>query len=214
MMKLYSYFRSSASYRVRIALELKGLSYEYVAVHLRRGEQSLAEFRAINPAGLVPALTDGGAILTQSTAIIEYLEENYPTPPLLPRDPLERARVRALAQTVACEMHPLNNLRVLQHLAREFSLKEDGTRKWYHHWLGLGFASFEAQLAGDPLSGRFCHRDQPGMADLYLVPQIYNAERFRFDLSPYPVTMRIAAECRKLEPFQRAEPERQPDAEP
>lgn len=213
MIKLYNYFRSSASYRVRIALELKGLPYEYVAVHLRRGEQSQNEFGRINPAGLVPALTDGGSILTQSTAIIEYLEERHPVPPLLPPDPLDRARVRALAQTVACEIHPLNNLRVLQYLGREFSLNEDDTRKWYHHWLGLGFAAFEAMLANDPRTGRFCHRDQPTMADLYLVPQIYNAERFRFDLSAYPVTTRIAAECRKLEPFQRAEPERQPDNE-
>lgn len=213
MIKLYNYFRSSASYRVRIALELKGLPYEYVAVHLRRGEQSLTEFRQINPAGLVPALTDGGSILTQSTAIIEYLDETRPAPPLLPSDPLERARVRALAQTVACEMHPLNNLRVLQHLGRELSLNEDETRKWYHHWLGLGFATLEAMLASDPRTGRFCHRDQPTMADLYLVPQVYNAERFRFDLSPYPMTRRVTAECRKLEPFQRAEPERQPDAE-
>ncbi|HUY17609.1 MAG TPA: maleylacetoacetate isomerase [Candidatus Binataceae bacterium] len=213
MMKLYSYFRSSASYRVRIALELKGLSYEYVAVHLRRGEQSMAEYREINPAGLVPALTDGGAILTQSTAIIEYLEESYPAPALLPADSIERARVRALAQTVACEMHPLNNLRVLQHLRREFALTEDDTGKWYHHWLGLGFAAFEAMLANDARTGRYCHGDQPTMADIYLVPQIYNAERFRFDLAPYPVTRRIVAQCRTLEAFQRAAPERQPDAE-
>jgi len=213
MIKLYSYFRSSASYRVRIALELKGLSCEYVAIHLRRAEQSSAEFLRINPAGLVPALTDGGAILTQSTAIIEYLEEAYPDPPLLPSAPLDRARVRALAQTVACEMHPLNNLRVLQHLGREYGLDEERTRKWYHHWLAPGFAALEAMLAGDPRTGRCCHRDTPTMADVYIVPQVYNAERFRFDLSPYPMVTRIAAACRELEAFKRAEPERQPDVE-
>jgi maleylpyruvate isomerase len=213
MIKLYSYFRSSASYRVRIALELKGLSYEYIAIHLRRGEQTSNEFRCINPSGLVPALTDNGSVLTQSTAIVEYLEETYPDPALMPSDPLDRARVRALAQTVACEMHPLNNLRVLQHLAREYGLDEERTREWYHHWLAPGFATIESMLATDERTGRYCHRDTPTIADLYIVPQVYNAERFRFDLSPYPTITRIVAECRRLEPFKRADPERQPDAE-
>ncbi|MGH7906244.1 MAG: maleylacetoacetate isomerase, partial [Candidatus Binataceae bacterium] len=202
-----------ASYRVRIALELKGLPYDYASVHLRRGEQLSADFRAINPQGLVPALIDNGATLTQSLAIIEYLEETHPQPPLLPSSAAERARVRALAQTVACEIHPLDNLKVLNYLRQEFSADDAKIRQWYHHWLREGFAALEPMLAQSHFTERFCHGDSPGMADICLVPQIANAERFRFDMSPYPLITRIGQSCLELEAFQRAAPERQPDAE-
>jgi maleylacetoacetate isomerase len=213
MVKLYSYFRSSASYRLRIALELKRLPYEYVAVHLGRGEQLGGEFRAINPAGLVPILTDNGTILSQSLAIIEYLDELRPEPPLLPGDPAERARVRALAQTVACDIHPLNNLRVLNHLRRQFGAGDGAVNTWYHHWLSEGFGPLERMLTSASGTGRFCHHDTPTVADICLVPQLANAERAHFDLSPYPTLVRIGDACRELDAFKRAAPENQPDAE-
>jgi maleylacetoacetate isomerase len=212
--KLYGYFRSSAAYRVRIALNLKGLAYEAVPVHLLRdgGEHHAAAYRALNPQELVPALEDEGRILTQSLAIIEYLDETHPEPPLLPADPAGRARVRALALQIACEIHPLNNLRVLQLLKRDFGLDDAATRRWYRHWIMVGFAALEASLSTPP-SRRFCHGDAPGLADICLVPQVFNARRFDCDLAPYPRLCAIDAECAALAPFAAAHPARQPDAE-
>ncbi len=214
-MKLYSYFRSSAAYRVRIALNLKGLAFDYLPVHLSRGggEQHGAEFRNVNPQALVPVLEEGGRLLSQSLAIMEYLDETRPDPPLLPGTPLERARVRALAQAIACEIHPLNNLRVLTYLTGSARLSDDAKNAWYHHWIAEGFHALEARLAGDPATGRFCHGDAPGLADCCLVPQVANARRFKCDLAPYPTLAAIDANCRALDSFQRAAPERQPDAE-
>lgn len=214
-MKLYGYFRSSAAYRVRIALALKGLACEYLPVHLTRGggEQRRAEFRQLNPQALVPVLEEGGHLLTQSLAIMEYLDETRPEPPLLPKTPLERARVRALAQAIACEIHPLNNTRVLNYLTGTAHLDEDAKNAWYRHWIAEGFHALEARLAGDPATGRFCHGATPGLADCCLVPQLYNARRFKCDLAPYPTLVAIDATCRALEAFERAAPERQPDAE-
>ena len=214
-MKLHSFFRSSAAYRVRIALSLKGLAYDYLPVHLSRGggEQRRPEFLKVNPQALVPVLEDGEHLLTQSLAIIEYLDETRPVPPLLPKTPPERARVRALAQAIACEIHPLNNLRVLNYLTGTAQLGEDAKNAWYHHWIAEGFQALEARLAGDRATGRFCHGDAPGLADCCLVPQVANARRFKCDLSPYPTIVAIDANCRALEAFQRALPERQPDAE-
>jgi maleylacetoacetate isomerase len=212
--KLYGYFRSSAAYRVRIALNLKGLAYEAVPVHLLRGggEQHAAAYRALNPQELVPALEDAGRVLTQSLAIIEYLDETHPEPPLLPADPAARARVRALALQIACEIHPLNNLRVLQVLKRDFGLDEAATRRWYRHWVTTGFGALEASLSTSP-SGRFCYGDAPGLADICLVPQLFNARRFDCDLAPYPRICAIDAACAALAPFAAAHPARQPDAE-
>ncbi len=214
-MKLYSYFRSSASYRVRIALNLKGLTYEYVAVHLTRngGEQFGAEYRSMNPQALVPVLQDGSHALTQSLAIIEYLDEIHPQPPLLPRDPVERARVRALALNIACEIHPLNNLRVLQYLTGKLGLTEEVKNQWYHHWIALGFQALETQLANSQETGKFCHGDTPTLADCCLIPQLTNARRFKGDVSAYPTLLRIERNCNELPAFQRAAPDRQPDAE-
>lgn len=215
-MKLYNYFRSSASYRVRIALNLKGLSYEYVSVHLTRGggEQFKEQYRALNPQSLVPVLEDGEHALTQSLAIIEYLEETHPTPPLLPAAPLERARVRALAQLVACEIHPLNNLRVLGYLTGKLGVSDDAKTQWYHHWVALGLQALEAQVASHPNTGKFCHGDTPTLADCCLVPQLANARRFNCPLSDYPTLLRIEENCNALSAFQKASPARQPDAEP
>jgi maleylacetoacetate isomerase len=214
-MKLYSFFRSSAAYRVRIALNLKGLSYEYLPVHLSRngGEQRRPDYRRLNPQALVPVLEDGERALTQSLAIMEYLDETRPGPPILPKTPAERARVRALAQAIACEIHPLNNLRVLNYLTGAAQFTEDARNAWYRHWIAEGFAALEASLAGDPATGRFCHGDVPGLADCCLVPQVFNARRFKCDLAPYPTLVAIDGNCRALEAFQRAAPERQPDAE-
>ena len=212
MLKLYTYFRSSAAFRVRIALNLKGLAYDPVLVHLPRGEHLLPAFRAINPAAAVPALrVEGGIVLTQSLAIIEYLEEAHPAPPLLPRDAKGRARVRSLSLLIACEIHPLNNLRTLQHLKRTLGQSEDQVNAWYRHWVADGLAKFEADVRAG--SGRYCHGDVPTMADCCLAPQIFNAQRYQCDLAPYPVTMRIFEECMKLEAFDRAQPSKQPDAE-
>lgn len=214
-MKLYTYFRSSAAYRVRIALNLKGLAYEAVPVHLLRGggEQLAAPYRAVNPAGLVPALEDNGIVLTQSLAIIEYLEEVHPLVPLLPQDAVGRARVRALAQTIACDTHPLMNLRVLKHLKGPMGLSEEQKMDWYYHWMGEGMKALEAHLERDGDTGRFCYGDTPTIADCCLVPQVYNAQRFEIDLTPYPNVARIAANCADLEPFKAAHPAAQVDAE-
>lgn len=213
-MKLHNYFRSSASYRVRIALNLKGLKYEYVSVHLTRdgGEHLSAAFRALNPQALVPVFEGADGPLTQSLAIIEYLEELYPQPSLLPRTPFERARVRALALTIACEIHPLNNLRVLNYLKSELDVSEDAKLAWYRHWLGSGLAALEAELAGSRHTGRFCHGDSPSLADCCLIPQLFNARRFDCDLSPYPTVLAVEGACNELAAFRNAEPGRQPDA--
>jgi maleylacetoacetate isomerase len=212
-MKLYGFFRSSAAFRVRIALNLKGLPYETAAIHLRRGDQERPEYRSVNPQGLVPALEIDGNTLVQSLAIIEYLDETHPDPPLLPAAPEERARVRALADIVACDIHPINNLRVLRYLMRNFGRDENDIGVWYNHWIGSGFQALEALLAPDPRTGAFCHGDQPGLADVALVPQVVNGERYKLDMSPYPTIARIYANCMKLPPFQTAHPDNQPDRE-
>lgn len=212
-MKLYTYFRSSAAFRVRIALNLKGLAYEPVFVHLARGEQRAPGYGALNPQALVPALEDAGRLVTQSLAIIEYLDETHPAFPLLPKDAPGRARVRSLALLIACEIHPLNNLRVLQHLKRALGQNEEQVNNWYRHWIADGLSRLEADLANAPASGRYCHGDTPTMADCCLVPQIFNAQRYQCDTAPYPETMRVFAECMKLDAFDRAQPSKQPDAE-
>lgn len=216
MLQLYSYFRSSASYRVRIALNLKGLPYEYVPVHLLKdgGQQHTADYQRINPAELVPALVDDdGHAITQSLAIMEYLDETHPElPTLLPRDALGRARVRALAQSIACEIHPLNNLRVLQYLERDLKLDEPTKATWYRHWITLGFTAVEAMLAKNPHTGTFCHGDTPGMADCCLIPQIANSRRFDTPLDAFPTIRRIEQACLALDAFAKAAPQVQPDA--
>lgn len=212
-MKLHHYALSSASFRVRIALNLKDLPYERVSLHLRRAEHRSPDFLALNPQGLVPALElDDGTVLTQSLAIIECLDEIHPEPPLLPRDALGRARVRALAQIVACDIHPIDNLRVLKHLEIALGLDQNARDAWYRHWVAVGFAGLEAELAGDPATGRFCHGDAPTLADLCLLPQVFNARRFDCDLSPFPTIGRIAEACLALPAFADAAPDRQPDA--
>jgi maleylacetoacetate isomerase len=210
--RLYTYFRSSAAFRVRIALNLKGLAYEPVFVHLPRGEHRKPEYAAVDPQALLPTLVDGGQTLSQSLAIMEYLEEKYPQPALLPKDAPGRARVRSLSLLIACEIHPLNNLRTLQHLKRALGQTDDQVNAWYRHWIADGFAKLEADLARGE-SGRFCHGDSPTMADCCLVPQVFNAQRYQSDLAPYPTVMRIFDACMSLEAFDRAQPSKQPDAE-
>lgn len=214
-MKLYTYFRSSAAYRVRIALNLKGLAYEAIPVHLLKdgGEQLSAKYRQINPSGLVPALQDERGTLTQSMAILEYLEETHPEVPLLPPDPLGRVRVRELCQIVACDIHPLNNLRVLRYLVRTFGISEEAKNDWYRHWVSDGLAALEGHLARDPGAADFCHGETPTLADCFLVPQVFNAQRFNIDLAPYPNVARINANCVQLPAFAHAHPSQQPDAE-
>jgi maleylacetoacetate isomerase len=211
--KLYTYFRSSAAFRVRIALNLKRLAYEPMLVHLAKGEHRQPDYAAVNPQALLPTLElDDGTRLTQSLAIIEWLEEKYPAPALLPEEAPGRARVRSLAYLVACEIHPLNNLRVLQHLKRALGQSQEQIDNWYRHWIADGLAKFEADLAR-PGTGKFCHGDAPSMADCCLVPQIFNAKRYNSDLAPYPITMGVFENCMKLEAFDRAQPAKQPDAE-
>lgn len=214
MLVLYTYFRSSAAYRVRIALELKGLPYKAVPVHLVRGggEQHSAAFAMLNPAELVPVLMDGEVTLTQSLAIIEYLDEVHPAPALLPPDAAGRARVRAIAQTIACEIHPLNNLRVLQRLEATLGASAQTKSDWYAHWVTLGFTALESMLSQSAATGRYCHGDTPTLADCCLVPQIYNAERFGISLAAYPTLCRIGQSCLELPAFQKASPEAQTDA--
>lgn len=212
-MRLYTYFRSSASFRVRIALNLKGIAYEPSFVHLPKGEHRAAGYSQVNPQGLTPTLVlDDGERLAQSLAIIEYLDEEHPQPPLLPKDPKARARVRSLSLLVACEIHPLNNLRTLQYLKRQLGQNEEQVNTWYRHWVADGLVRFEAELARRG-AGKFCYGDAPTMADCCLVPQIFNAQRYQCDLAPYPVTMSAFNECMKLEAFVRAQPSKQPDAE-
>ncbi|XLZ70533.1 maleylacetoacetate isomerase [Massilia sp. SR12] len=214
-MKLYTYFRSSAAYRVRIALNLKGLAYDALPVHLLRdgGEQLAPAYRAVNPAGLVPALEDNGIVLTQSLAIIEYLEEVHPLVPLLPQDAVGRARVRALALTIAGDTHPITNLRVLKYLKGAMGLSEEQKMEWYRHWMREGFATLEAHLERDGDMGRFSYGDTPTIADCCLVPHVFNAHRFEVDLAPYTNVARIAENCVDLPAFKAAHPSAQPDFE-
>jgi len=211
-MILHDYFRSSAAYRVRIALSLKGLQAEKRFVHLRRGEQQAPAYLAVNPQGLVPTLEIGGRRLTQSLAIIEYLEEKHPNPPLLPPGPEDRAWVRAIALAIACDIHPLNNLRVLKYLAETLKLEEPRRDEWYRHWIREGFDAIEVQLAARA-SGRFCFGDTPTIADVCLVPQAANARRLKMALDPWPRIRAIEAACLALPEFDRARPENNPDAE-
>jgi len=214
-MKLYTFFRSSASYRVRIALNLKGLNCEYAPIHLRRGggEQFSPDYKIKNPQALVPTLEDGGRPLTQSLAIIEYLEERYPEPPLLPKDPADRAAVRAMALAIACEVHPLQNLKVLNYVKGELKQDEAAASRWAQHWIALGLAALEEMVRAAPKRGKFCFGDAPTLADLCLVPQLANARRFGCDLSGVPTLVRIDAHCGTLPAFVKAAPENQPDAE-
>jgi maleylpyruvate isomerase len=210
-MILYGYALSSASYRVRIALALKNLPYESILKNLRAGEHRQAEYLSINLQGFVPALgLDDGAVLGQSMAIIEYLDEIHPQPALLPRAPIARARVRALAQAIACDIHPLNNLRILRYLEEQLGQDKNTRDTWYRHWVQVGFDALERWLERDADTGRFCHGDAPTLADICLVPQVFNARRFSVDLNPYPRILAIDAACRELPAFQGAAPERQP----
>ena len=210
-MRLYSFFRSSAAYRVRIALNLKGVAYETVAVNLPDGAHRVAEFRALNPQATIPTLDDDGTVLWQSLAIIEYLDSRFPTPRLIPTEPVARARAQALAQLIACEIHPLNNLRVLQYLRRELKLDEAAVGKWYAHWIAEAFGPLET-LVSRFSGGRYCYGDSLSLADVCLVPQLYNARRFSCDVTPYPTLVRIADALSAEEPFARAAPDLQPDA--
>lgn len=214
MRALYSYFRSSAAYRVRIALALKGLDFTLVPVHLLRhgGEQHSADYLRLNPEGLVPTFTEDQAILTQSLAIIEYLDEVHGSRMLLPGDPMARARVRSLALQIACDIHPLNNLRVLGWLAHEMRVDKSVRDTWYRHWIEVGFDALEVSLQS-PGTGACCHGDIPGLADCCLIPQVYNARRYDMDLSRWPTIDRISTHCNTLPAFQAARPEAQPDAE-
>ncbi len=214
-MKLYSFFRSSASYRVRIALNFKGLNYEQIPIHLRRagGEQFSNTYKAVNPQALVPTLEDNGRVLTQSLAIMEYLEECYPKPPLLPADPADRALVRSMALIVACEIHPIQNLRVLVYLKDSLQQSDDALNRWARHWIDLGLSALEQSVASSPKPGKFCFGNTPTLADICLVPQLANARRFGCDLSVYSKLLQIETACNALAAFADAAPEKQPDAE-
>jgi maleylacetoacetate isomerase len=213
-MKLYDYFRSSAAYRARIALNLKGLAPERAFVHLRRGAQRADDYLALNPQGLVPTLvTDSGEVLTQTLAIIEWLDEVYREPPLLPSTAAERVRVRALALAIACDIHPLNNTRVLAYLTGTLGATDSQRDGWYRYWCDVGFEALETRLAREPATGAFCHGAAPTLADICLVPQLANARRVDLDLAPYPTLLRIEAACLALPAFANAAPAKQPDAE-
>ena len=209
-MKLYSYYRSSAAYRVRIALNLKGLTYDYLPVNLLEKEQKSETYMAMNPQGLVPAIaTENGDILAQSVAVLEWLEETYPTPPLLPSDALQRARVRSLVNNIACDIHPILNMAVTNYLQRQLAADEGQVFEWYCTWIDRGFHAVEQTLANR--SGAFCFGDEATLADCLLVPQVYNAHRFEIPMDAYPNISRVADHCNTLEPFQAAHPSRQPD---
>jgi maleylpyruvate isomerase len=209
-MELYNYFRSSASYRVRIALAYKGLAYDYHSVHLVRNEHTQGPYAALSPSRLVPTLIDGEVVLTQSMATIEYLDETHPEPPLMPKDALGRARVRTIAQDIACEIHPLNNLRVLRYLVNDLKLSEEAKDSWYRHWVETGLETVERQLSALP--ARYCHGDTPTLADCVLVPQIFNAHRLKCRLDHVPQVMRVFDACMQLDAFESTRPERCPDA--
>ena len=211
MLRLYTYFRSSAAFRVRIALNHKGLAWQPEVIWLLTDEQKSPTYQAVNPQSLVPTLVDGGHRLNQSLAIIEYLDETQPGPRLLPADPLGRARVRSLSMLIAAEIHPINNLRVLKYLKTDLGVSQEAADTWYRHWVSEGLAAFERQLQ-DGATGVYCHGDTVSMADACLVPQIFNAQRFKVDLSAMPTTMRIFETCMKLPAFEAAQPARQPDA--
>lgn len=208
MLTLYHYFRSSASYRVRISLNIKSLLYHDIPVHLvnKGGEQFSEDFQMLNPQSLVPVLQDHEKTLTQSLAIIEYLEETHPSPALLPKDPFLRAQIRAFALAIASEIHPLNNLRVLSYLTDELNISDDQKSQWYHHWIATGLTALEKKLASSEFTSDFCFGKTPSMADVFLVPQLYNARRFLCDLSAYPTLIRIDAHCQQLEAFSKAKP--------
>lgn len=212
-MRLYTYFRSSTSHRVRIALNLKGLAYEPIFVHLAKGEQRTEAYRSLNSQGLLPLLEDGAVRISQSLAIIEYLDRTRPDPPLLPDDPASAARVRSLALICACEMHPLNNLRVLQHLKGKLGLDQDACDAWCRHWMEEGFAALERRLASETETGRYCHGSRPTLADLCLVPQVVSSARWGTDLQRYPTVNRIYETCMALDAFVRAMPNNQNDTE-
>ena len=211
-MQLYSFFRSGTSHRLRIALNLKGLATEYVAVDLRTEAHQSAEYKALNPQGLVPTLVKDGKVMTQSPAIIEWLEETHPTPALLPTTPDERACVRALAAMVACDIHPINNRRILEYLRHTLKTDEAAINTWCGHWITQGFDAFEAMLAADPKRGGFSFGDRPGLADVYLVPQVESARRFKLDMARWPLITAVDAACMALAAFQKAAPAQQPDA--
>ncbi len=211
-MKLYSFFRSGTSQRLRIALNLKGLQTEYLPVDLRTEQHLQAAFKAINPQGLVPALVDGDQVLIQSPAIIEWLEEKYPNPPLLPADAQQRAHVRALAAMVGCDIHPINNRRILEYLRHQFKADEAAINAWCATWITAGFDAFEALLAADRTRGDYCFGNQPGLADVYLVPQVESARRFKVDMSRWPLISAVDVACMKLAAFELAAPMKQPDA--
>ena len=210
--KLYSFWRSSACYRVRIALNLKRVAYATISVHLANNEQHQAAFKEVNPQEIIPVLMHGGRVLRQSLAIMEYLDETWPENPLLPSVARDRQRARAIAQAIACEIHPLNNLRVLRYLETQLGVEQEKREEWMRHWIGSGFDALEQILADNPSTGAFCEGDRPTIADCCLVPQVYNAKRFGVDMAPYPNIERINADCLALEAFDLARPERQPDA--
>ena len=211
-MTFYGYFRSSTSYRTRIAMNLKGLDYDYIAVNLAQDEQLKNEFLALNPQGLVPVLQADDLLLFQSPAILEWLEEVYPKNPLLPKDAAGRMQVRALSAMIGCDIHPLNNRRVLQYLRNELSVDEAEVIKWCNRWISEGFAALEKRLVADKTRGKFCYGDSPTFADCYLIPQVSSARRFEVDLNPYPNIVQIDAHCRTLKAFADADPMQQPDA--
>ena len=210
-MKLYNFFRSSTSHRLRIALNLKGITTDYVAVNLRVDEQQNDDFRVVNPQQLVPALDTGDKVMIQSPAIIEWLEEKYPTPALLPQGADARAHVRALAAIVGCDIHPINNRRILQTLRKTFGANEEAVNAWCDTWISDGFDAYEALIAADPSRGRFSYGDAPGMADVYLIPQVESARRFNVDMNRWPLISAIDKACGELEAFQKAAPMVQPD---
>ena len=211
-MKLYTFFRSSAAYRVRIALNLKKLTYESIPKAFAKGEHRAADYLAVNPYGLIPALDIEGTALSQSLAIMEYLDELYPDPPLLPDTPLGRAQVRSIALAIACDIHPINNLRVLNYLRQRLGQADDDVNAWYQHWVVEGFKGIEVELRRHSSQGRFCYGDSVSMADVCLVPQVFNARRFNVDLAPFPMIAAVAAHLESLPAFAAARPEVQPDA--
>ena len=210
-MKLYGYYRSSASYRIRILLHAKQIEFDYVSVLLNKGEHLQADFRQINPLGFVPVLIDSDKVISQSPAIAEYLEETHPTPPLLPADAFARAQIREIVNMIGCDIHPIQNLRILKYLQSEFGQRDDGVATWCRHWIGAGFDAVETLVRERSSSGRFCHGDTLSLADAWLVPQMSNARRFELDLAPYPTLCSIDANCQTLGAFKAAHPANQPD---